>query len=164
MSSHGEDNDGSDALELLSSIRHIYAENRATDDGERCCVAPSPELQEKINKALKKMRQAAPDEPFPTLVLVAVTAASDVVGLAVALRRYPGDRSVVGHRMTATERGWRNRGVALALKQELLRRGRTEGVVTFQASNDDGNAPMRAINERLGYQLDYRLVLMRRDL
>ena len=61
MSSHGEDNDGSDALELLSSIRHIYAENRATDDGERCCVAPSPELQEKINKALKKMRQAAPD-------------------------------------------------------------------------------------------------------
>lgn len=106
----------------------------------------------------------APDEPFPTLVLVAVTAASDVVGLAVALRRYPGDRSVVGHRMTATERGWRNRGVALALKQELLRRGRTEGVVTFQASNDDGNAPMRAINERLGYQLDYRLVLMRRDL
>ena len=46
---------------LLQGIQGIYAANRQSDDGERCCVAPAPELQEKIQKALKKMRQAAPD-------------------------------------------------------------------------------------------------------
>lgn len=63
MCSHVEDNEESDDRdrELLTSIRNIYAANRETDDGERCCVAPAPELQEKIRKALKKMRQAAPD-------------------------------------------------------------------------------------------------------
>ncbi len=106
----------------------------------------------------------APDERWPTLTLVASTDAGEVVGLGVAVRRYPSDPTRVGHRMTATERSWRGRGVALAIKRELLRRGRASGVRTFEASNDDGNAPMRAINDRLGYLVDYRLVLMRRHL
>ncbi|MEZ5864489.1 MAG: M6 family metalloprotease domain-containing protein [Geminicoccaceae bacterium] len=46
---------------LLRSIQGIYAANRQSDDGERWYAAPAPELQEKIRKALKKMRQAAPD-------------------------------------------------------------------------------------------------------
>ena len=106
----------------------------------------------------------ASDDPWPDLVLVAATAAGDVVGLAVVLHRYPSDPTRVGHRMTATDRAWRGRGVALALKREALRRGHAAGVRTFEASNDDSNAPMRAINDRLGYVLDYRVVLLRRDL
>jgi RimJ/RimL family protein N-acetyltransferase len=104
------------------------------------------------------------DDGFPTLVLVAATPAGAVVGLAVAVRRYAGDPSRVGHRMTATSGDWRGRGVARALKRELLRRGSELGVCTFEASNDSGNAPMHAINERLGYEHAYRLVLLRRDL
>lgn len=48
------------AEDLISSLDHIYAGCRESDDGERCCVAPSPELRETINKALDKMRRAAP--------------------------------------------------------------------------------------------------------
>jgi len=46
---------------ILADIRRIYAANRDSDDGDRCCVAPAPDLQTKINKALEKMRKAAPE-------------------------------------------------------------------------------------------------------
>jgi immune inhibitor A len=51
----------SDSVDFLEDIRKIYVANQDSDDGDRCCVAPAPALQEKINKALEKMRKAAPD-------------------------------------------------------------------------------------------------------
>lgn len=45
---------------MLLDIHNIYSSAKACDDGERCCVSPSPGLQKKINTALKKMRAAAP--------------------------------------------------------------------------------------------------------
>jgi GNAT superfamily N-acetyltransferase len=112
--------------------------------------------------AMRDELQLATDEPMPSLVLVAVADDDEVVGLGVGLRRFADRPDVVGHRMTATARGWRGRGVARALKVEQLRRAAREGVTLLEASNDSGNAPMQAINERLGYQPEYRLVLMRR--
>lgn len=47
--------------QILLDIHNVYSSAQACDDGERCCVAPSPKLQKKINKALEKMRAAAPE-------------------------------------------------------------------------------------------------------
>jgi len=44
--------------ELLREVRHIYEQARATDDGQRCAVAPHPDLREKINAAIQAARDA----------------------------------------------------------------------------------------------------------
>jgi hypothetical protein len=111
---------------------------------------------------LRRELELADDDPMPSLVLVAVAGGDEVVGLVVGLRRHADRPGVVGHRMTATARGWRGRGVAHALKVEQVQRAAREGVRLLEASNDSGNAPMQAINERLAYVTESRLVLMRR--
>ena len=84
----------------------------------------------------------------------------DLAGFALLIRTR--DRMVAGHRMTATARAWRGRGIGLALKVAAIRWAAANGITRLQASNDSANAPMRAINDRLGYELEYRLVLLRR--
>ncbi len=86
----------------------------------------------------------------------------EVVGLGLVVRT--AGATTGGHRMTATARDWRGRGVAYALKVAAIRWAGANGVTLLQASNDSGNAPMQAINDRLGYETEYRLVLMRRAI
>lgn len=100
---------------------------------------------------------------WPPTVLVAVDEGGNVVGLVVGIGAAT-DRTELRHRMTATHRTARGRGVARALKVELLRRAATAGMRRAVASNDSDNAPMRAINESLGYEVEYRLVLLRRAI
>ena len=38
--------------EFLSGIAQIYRSARYSDDGERCMVAPNPELRERIKTAI----------------------------------------------------------------------------------------------------------------
>lgn len=54
--------------------------------------------------------------------------------------------------MTATVPAWRGRGLALAVKAEALRRAAASGAKTAYTSNDESNAPMLAVNTRLGYR------------
>jgi immune inhibitor A len=42
----------------LHGIRHIYREARAAEDGNRCTVAPSPDLKGRIDAEIKKLRTA----------------------------------------------------------------------------------------------------------
>jgi len=46
---------------LAEAIRHIYRQARAGDDGQRCMVAPAPELADKMRKELTAMRGKAKD-------------------------------------------------------------------------------------------------------
>lgn len=108
------------------------------------------------------MRGELGDEPDRGVALIAVDGDDRVVGLALLIRS--SDRSVAGHRMTATARDWRGRGVAHALKVAAIRWAAANGVTKLQASNDSGNAPMQAVNARFGYEVEYRLVLMRRAI
>lgn len=48
-------------LSGLSDIQHIYREAAQSEDGERCMVAPSPELADKLKKELTAMRSKAKD-------------------------------------------------------------------------------------------------------
>jgi immune inhibitor A len=44
---------------FLDDIRHIYEAAKRSEDGQRCCVAPAPEIQERIRHDLKRLRESA---------------------------------------------------------------------------------------------------------
>ena len=46
-------------LSLARDMQHIYREARVSEDGERCMVAPCPELADKLKKELTTMRGKA---------------------------------------------------------------------------------------------------------
>jgi immune inhibitor A len=46
--------------ELLRDIATIYRETRKFDDGQRCCVAPAPGLQDRIRQELETLKANAP--------------------------------------------------------------------------------------------------------
>lgn len=56
------------------------------------------------------------------------------------------------HQMTGTLRAWRGRGVAGALKRAAVLWARETGIDRLRTSNDETNAPMLAINRRMGYR------------
>jgi GNAT superfamily N-acetyltransferase len=53
---------------------------------------------------------------------------------------------------TGVRRAFRGRGLGLALKRASLGRAVAAGITTVVTHNDDTNAPMLAINRRLGYR------------
>jgi GNAT superfamily N-acetyltransferase len=54
--------------------------------------------------------------------------------------------------MTGTARRFRGRGLALLVKHHALARAATGGIEAAVTENDERNAPMLAVNERLGYR------------
>ncbi len=54
--------------------------------------------------------------------------------------------------ITGVDRAYRGRGLALALKLHTIRLARRYGVDYIRTHNDSENAPMLAINRKLGYQ------------
>lgn len=72
-----------------------------------------------------------------------------VVGFAILGREVPG---VLAHYMTGILRDYRGRGIAQALKSRQIAAARAAGWKLLRTQNDLGNAPMRAVNERLGYR------------
>ena len=55
------------------------------------------------------------------------------------------------HAMTGVARAARGRGVALALKRAQIAAAKEAGLAWLRTQNDLGNAPMRRVNEKLGY-------------
>jgi L-amino acid N-acyltransferase YncA len=72
-----------------------------------------------------------------------------VVGYAILGRH---DDETAEHWMTGVARGARGRGVALALKQAQIVAAKNAGWKSLRTLNDLGNAPMRRVNEKLGYE------------
>lgn len=78
----------------------------------------------------------------------------DATGEAVAyasLRFMPGSTTVAWHDMTAVRPAYRGRGLALLAKQATIAWAVRNGVETLNTGNDTDNAPMRAVNAKLGY-------------
>ncbi len=76
---------------LLRGIARIYAAARASDDGERCCVAPHPDLQDKITQELERLRKRAGEGFRSMLRLQAETRVGFNDGLII-----PGDLLPLG--------------------------------------------------------------------
>lgn len=62
-----------------------------------------------------------------------------------------GDRTRIWSKMTATMPEYRGRGLAKLVKSAALHRAAGAGVQGAYTANYDGNAPMLAVNEWLGY-------------
>ena len=63
-----------------------------------------------------------------------------------------GDKGDKGYTwMTGTARAHRGRGIALALKVEMLQRAAKAGLTAMLTTNDEPNKAMRGINAKLGY-------------
>jgi len=77
-------------------------------------------------------------------------ATAHVVGYA-SLAFVTGSTTRAFHDMTAVARAWRGRGVAGALKRATIAWAIGAGLEVLETGNDETNAPMRAVNARLGY-------------
>jgi GNAT superfamily N-acetyltransferase len=74
-----------------------------------------------------------------------------VVGFSGLLRR-AADPHLAEHGLTSVAAGYRNRGIATALKRAQIAWASREGYRELMTSTQDGNAPMRAVNDKLGYE------------
>lgn len=94
---------------------------------------------------------------------VAIGADDRVVGYG-SLILVPGSDHVAWHDMTAVRRAWRGQGLAAALKATTIAAAIEHGLTALETGNDVDNAPMRAINARLGYRPLPDLLTMRGPL
>lgn len=85
-------------------------------------------------------------------LMPAVSAAAVYEGQIVAFTRNHGDDAKIWSRMTSTMPEYRGRGLAKLVKTAALRRAGSAGIQGAYTANYDGNAPMLAVNEWLGYQ------------
>lgn len=111
---------------------------------------------------LREFRARDVDRPSipPDAFIVAVEEESGrVVGYA-SLLMAPGGRWA-WHDMTAVSRPWRNKGLARSLKEATIRWAIANGLDALRTGNDVDNAPMRAVNARLGYRPTPDLLTMR---
>jgi RimJ/RimL family protein N-acetyltransferase len=74
-----------------------------------------------------------------------------VVGFAGLIRR-AADPRLAEHGLTYVAASHRNRGIATALKRAQIAWAAQNGFRELQTATQDGNAPMRAIIDRLGYE------------
>jgi GNAT superfamily N-acetyltransferase len=91
---------------------------------------------------------AIPAEAF----VVAVDDATGQVAGYANLKLAPGTTIFAYHHMTAVRPGYRGRGVATAMKRATIAWAARAGIEELRTGNDERNAPMRAVNLRLGYR------------
>ena len=105
-------------------------------------------------------RPSVPNDAF----FVAVDSGSGrAVGYACLVMQ-PGSTTVAYHDMTAVLRAYRGRGIARELKHATIAWAIENGLTALETGNDEANAPMRAVNARLGYEPLPDEVLMRGPL
>lgn len=87
-------------------------------------------------------------DPHPDWLILAVGLEREWLG-TTAMVAY---RSLAYNELTATHPQARGRGLALPLKLHAIRRAREAGFSTMRTNNHSTNAPMLAVNRRLGFQ------------
>ncbi len=134
-----------------------------------CTLAdrPGPETEEKLYALDKQGDEDVPESenhtpPFdqwrkimlpakkapPALTIMAWDGKA-LVGLTMMHVQGPGSLYTIA---TVVERAYRGRKLALALKLLAIRAARRYGAAQMRTHNDSRNAPMLAVNRKLGYQ------------
>jgi GNAT superfamily N-acetyltransferase len=92
-----------------------------------------------------------PSIPRDAFFVAVGPATGRVVGYA-SLIMVPGSTTTAWHDMTTVLRADRGRGIARALKAATIAWALDNGLTALETGNDEANAPMRAVNARLGYR------------
>lgn len=100
------------------------------------------------------------DAPSRREDFVVIALDRDAVAGWAQLNVYP---RVGYHDLTAVARTHRRRGVARALKQELIRRAHARGLERLLTNSNSDNTAMRALNAELGYRPVSPRVYLRRS-
>ena len=95
----------------------------------------------------------------PEFIVIALDG-DDVAGFA-QLNVYP---RVGYHAVTIVARSHRRRGIARALKAELIQRARARGLERLITNSNVDNAPMRTLNAELGYRPATARIYLRKTL
>jgi mycothiol synthase len=129
-----------------------------------CEISPDIPAEELDQGQPWEMFQKLFDKPGvdPALVLVALEG-EHAVGIAWLTPLYSKPEVAI-HWVTGVRRAWRGRGIAGALKEAQLVRARERGVRVAITNNEKRNAPIRRLNERLGYQPEPDRVIFRGPL
>ena len=127
--------------DAASSVYDVAMEANPDVPGEEGYVPPPRE-------AWLEHRLVRPQTP-PEAIFLAL-AGDEVVGYA-NLRLDPNGASAT-HAMTGVKRAWRGRGIARALKATQIAWAKECGLERLHTTNELRNAPMRRVNERLGYR------------
>ncbi|MBZ9713933.1 GNAT family N-acetyltransferase [Deinococcus multiflagellatus] len=143
----------------LRSLAELQAEQgrdaalHAYYDGWVAAREDVPRTGEATPVPFERFCQQRLDRPefFPEGVLLAVTEGGEVAALSELYgdEHHPG-RLNTG--LTGTRREWRRQGLALAVKLAALRVARERGAQEVWTGNATTNAPMLALNERLGFR------------
>jgi GNAT superfamily N-acetyltransferase len=83
----------------------------------------------------------------PELTFLAL-AGDEVAGFAIL---HAGPGTTCYHGLTAVARAWRGRGIARALKERQIGAARQAGFAQLVTENEARNAPIRHLNDVLGY-------------
>jgi mycothiol synthase len=89
--------------------------------------------------------------PHGGFVIALDASTGDAIGYA-SLIFLPGSTTRAHHDMTAVLPAWRGRGVGRALKRATIAWAKSAGLESLETGNEERNAPMRALNETLGYR------------
>lgn len=117
-------------------------------------------------------RSARPFEAFARGVIAArwyrpdgqIVATRDDEWIGLAGLGYYAETNSAYNMFTGVSAEWRGRGIALALKLLAIRAARGWSAVYIRTNNDSENAPMLAINRRLGYHPEPGYFRIARDL
>lgn len=103
------------------------------------------------------------EDEFAGPIAFAAFDGNRLVGYAALLDR-PALPTVLEHGLSAVARSHRGRGIATALKRAEIRCASEQGFRELVTYTQEGNEPMRAINEKLGYLPQPAWILVRRAL
>jgi len=118
------------------------------------------ETHEPFEAWLAHEMQGPGDRPEATFVAVA---GDEAVGYAkFSLSSAAPTRAY--HDLTAVKRDWRGRGIARALKSAQIGWAKANGFELLRTTNDERNAPMRRLNEQLGYRAAIGRIFLRGPL
>ena len=104
-------------------------------------VQPFREIEPYIAPSYAKWEKEFLQRDFTTIFLALAPVTEKIVGVVTALEWY----------FTGTHPDWCGRGIATALKVRCLAEAKARGIACMETENHEDNAPMLAINRKLGF-------------
>ena len=136
---------------------------RALWEVERTIARDIPGNSESAIRPFEEFLQRVCDAPGYDSALQFIAADGDA-WIGLALTESLPETNALYNSVTGVLPAWRGRGVAQALKLLVIRAANQRGVAYIRTHNDSENAPMLAVNRKLGYRPEPGYYRMRRDL